>query len=194
MSSSAAALNSFFSTGLVLTTLCQNLRQRLVQFTSLVSYYLHNVNMCTSVYFILQHCSRIIYTRSTCAAAFISFFNTGLILPTLCQKNAAAVISFYSIYLLFPTLCQLVLQRLIYFSELFSYYLHYIYICCSGYYILLLWSRIIYILSTCDAAVNSFFNTGLVLTTLYQHVLQRLVHFSALVSYYLHYFNMCCSG
>jgi hypothetical protein len=139
----------------------------------MVSYFLYYVNMCSSGYFILQQWSLISYTMSACAAAITSFFITGLILPTLCQH---------------------VLQPLLPFSALVSYYLHYVYMCCSRYFLFQHWSRITYTMSTCAAAVTSFFSTGFVLPTLCLHVLQPLLHFTALVSYYLHYINMCCSG
>jgi hypothetical protein len=173
MSTCAAAVTSFYSTCFVLPTLYQHVLQRLLHFTTEVSYYLNYIYLCCSGYFILQHWSRITYTMSACAAA---------------------VISFYSNRLLFPTLCQHVLQRLFHFTVIVSYFLHYVNMCSSGYFILQHWSRITYTMSTCAAAVSAFFSTGLVLPTVCQHVLRRLVHFSALVSYYLHYVNMGCSG
>jgi hypothetical protein len=130
---------------------------------------------------------------NTCCSVYL-IFSTGLVLPRVCQH---------------------VLQRLIHFSVLVKFYLHYVKICCSCYSILQHWSGITYTWSTCAAADISFYNTGLVLSTLGQHELQRLHHFSALVSYYLHYVknmrlpllhfsalistylqyvNMCCSG
>jgi hypothetical protein len=206
MATYAAAVNIFFSTGLVLPTLYQKVKQRLLNFTALVSYDLQYVNMWCRGYIIFQHWSRITYTISTSAAAVTTFFSTGLVLPKICQY---------------------VLLQLIHFSTLVSYYLHYINICCSGHVFystgLLLpsicqlvkqrllhfqhWSRISYTLTTGSAAFISFFSTGLIIPTLgqkyaaavtsfyiisllyptlCQHVLLRLIHFSALVSYYLH--------
>jgi hypothetical protein len=129
--------------------------------------------ICSSGYFILHHFSLISYTMSTCSAAINSFFSTGLVLSTLGQR---------------------LLQRLFYFSALVSYYLHYINKCCSGYSILEHCSLITYIMSTCPAVIISFFSIGLVLPTLSQRVLKRLVYFSALLSNSLHYVNICYSG
>jgi hypothetical protein len=129
--------------------------------------------MLSSGYFILKHLSRINYNMSICAAAVTLIYSTALLLPTLCQN---------------------MLQRLLHFSVLHSYYLHYINICCSGYLIFQHLSRITYTISTCAAADSSFFNTALVLPTLYQRVQKRLVHLQAVVSYYLPYVNNCCSG
>jgi hypothetical protein len=150
--------------------------------------------MCCSGYFILQHRCLITYTMSICAAAFISFYSTVVILPTLCQHvlqrrflffqdwslitytmstYAAGGNSFFITGLELPTLCQNILQRLIHISVLLSYYLQYINLCCRGYLIFQHFSLITYTMS---------------------HMLQLLVHFSPLVSYYLHYINICCSG
>jgi hypothetical protein len=162
-----------FSTSLVLRIVCQHVLQRLINFSALVSYTLHYVNRCCSGYFILQHWSLITYTMSTCAAAVTSLHSPALLLPTLYQH---------------------VQQRILHYKALVSYYLHYVNMCCSGHFIIQHWSLITYTISTCAAAVTSLYSTGLLLPTLCQHVLQRLIHFSALVSNYLHYIKICCSG
>jgi hypothetical protein len=116
--------------------------QRLLQFSTLVSYYLHYVNMCCSVYFI---------------------FSTAILLPTLCQQ---------------------VLQWIPHYSALVSSYIYYVNMCCSGYFIFQQFSPNKFTMSTCAASVSPSFSTGLVLTAKYQHVLKRLLHFAALISYY----------
>jgi hypothetical protein len=148
MSTCAAAVRPFLSTSHVFSTLCQHVLQRLLQFSALVSYFLHHMNRYRSVCFILHN---------------------GLVLPTLCQY---------------------VLQRLLHFTALVSYYLHSVNMCCSGYFNFQQWSRITYTVSTCAESVCSFYSTGLVLPTLCQHVLQRLLNFTELVSYYLDYVLM----
>jgi hypothetical protein len=156
MSKYGAAVISFFSTDLILTTLYRHVLQRLLHFPTLFSYYLHYSNMgcsdktifqhlhyaymCWSIYFIFQDLSVITYNISTCAAA---------------------VISLYSSLLLLPTLCQHVLQRLPHFTALVSNNLHYINMSSSGYLIFQHCSIITYTMSTWAAAVNSFFSTGL---------------------------------
>jgi hypothetical protein len=119
-----------------------------------------------------QHWSTITYNMSTCGAEDISFYITGLVLPKICEH---------------------VLQRLLNFSAIVSYYLHYINKCCSGYSILQHWPLITDTMSAGCVAITSFFSTGLLIPTLCQLVLQGLLHFSGLLSYYLHYDNMCCS-
>jgi hypothetical protein len=89
------------------------------------------------------------------------------------STGAPAVTSFCSNCLVLPTICQYVLQRLLHFSALVSYYLQYTNMCCSGYIILQHWSLITYTMSACVAEVTSFFSNVLLLPTLCQHVLQR---------------------
>jgi hypothetical protein len=142
------------------------------------------------------------------------FFRTALGLPTICQNvlhrflhfssrvsnfihyvnMCEAVSPFFSTGLVLPTLYQHVLQRLLHFSELVSYYLHYINMSYNGYVVLQNESLITYNMSTYDAAGIPFFSNDHVLPTLCQLVLQRLLQFTSLVSYYLHSVNMCCSG
>jgi hypothetical protein len=172
MSTCASGVTSFFRAGLV---------------------FLHYDNLCCSGFFIFQHGSRIPYTMSTCAAAVSPFFQHWSRITYIISTWYATVTSFYSTRPLLPTLCQLVMQRLFHFSATITYYLHYVNTFCSGYFILKHWSRITYTLSTCAAAVISFFSTALILPTLWHHVLQRVLHFTALVSYYLDYVNRCFS-
>jgi hypothetical protein len=129
--------------------------------------------MCCSCYSTLQHWSRITYTWSTSAAAFTSFYSTALVLSTLGQN---------------------VLQRLLHFSALVSYYLHYVKNMLQGLHQCQHCSLIFYSMSAFPAAVTSFFRSGLAVLPLYKHVLQWLIHFTALVSYLLHYVSMCCRG
>jgi hypothetical protein len=110
---------------------------------------------------------------SICAAAVSPFFSTGLLLATLYQH---------------------VLQRILHFSELVSNYLHYINMSCNNYDDLEHAYLITYNMSNYDAVGIPFFSNDHVLPKLCQQVLQRLVHFTALVSYYQHAVNMCCSG
>jgi hypothetical protein len=143
MSTYAAAVSPFFRNCFELPTVCQHGIQRLVHFSAMVSYYLHYVNMVCSGYFILQHLLRITYTLSTCAAAWNSFFRTGLVLPTICQHVLQRLItSFFSTGLILPTLCQKYAAAVISFSTLVIYFLVYVSICCSGYFIFENWSRI----------------------------------------------------
>jgi hypothetical protein len=145
LSTCAAAVTSFSSPGLIFPTIYQHVLQRLLHFTALVSYYLDYVNRCFNVYFILQYCSRLIYTMSTCVAAVTSFYRFGLVLPTTCQlvkqrllhfqqwfrisyniTGAAEVTSFFSTALVLATLSQNMLQRLLQFTSLVSHYLQYV--------------------------------------------------------------------
>jgi hypothetical protein len=141
MSTCAVAVNSFFSTFLLLTTkcqqvqqrlfifsncleqakLCQNVLHRLLHFSALFSYYLNYTNMYGSGYFILQHWSLIIYNKSCICCSGYFNFSIGLLLPNISQH---------------------VQQRLFHFTVLVSYYLQYVNMCCSVYFILERWSRI----------------------------------------------------
>jgi hypothetical protein len=160
MSKCAAAVSSYFSTGPEFPTVGPYVLQWLVHFSALASCYLHYSNMCCSGYFIIENWSRITFILSTWAAT---------------------VTSFYSTHPLLPTICQLVIQRVFHFSATITYYLHNVNRFFSGYFILQHWSRITYTLKTCAAAVTSFYMTGLVLPSICHHVLQRLLHFTALV-------------
>jgi hypothetical protein len=189
----ASEVSPFTCTGLVLPTLLLHVLQRLVNF---------------------QHWTHIPFTMSTCAAAVSNIFSTGLVLPTLCLHvlqrllHFSGMIRYYIQYIYMCCSghfiiqhCSLIsytmsarAQRLLHFRALVSYYLQYVHMFCSVYFIFQHCSRIAYSIPTCAAAVTSFYSTGLLLPTLFQHVLQRLLHFSALVSYYLHYDHMSSSG
>jgi hypothetical protein len=147
--------------------------QRLVHISAPVTYYLHYDNRLCSGYFILQHWSPINNNMSSCAAAFYFMLQQLSRITYIMSTSAEAITSFFSTGLVLHTLCQNVLNRLLHFSALVSYYLHYFYMCNSGYFI---------------------FSTGLVLATLCQEVLQRSRHFTELLSYYLKYTNMCGNG
>jgi hypothetical protein len=155
MSNGDAAISQFFSTAHVLPTPFQQVLQRLIHITALVSNYLHPLNMFCSGYFIFKHSPRIPYNMSTCAAAYTSLYRTGPALPRLCHH---------------------LLQRLLHFTALLSYYLDYVNMCFSVYFILQQWSRITYTMSTFSAVVNFFYSIGLVIPGLCPHVLQRLIH------------------
>jgi hypothetical protein len=184
------AVSPFFRTGLVLPTLYQHVQQRLLHFSELVSYYLYYINMIYNGYVVLQNASLITYNMSNCDAAgipatityylqYVNRFCSGYfilqhwsrITKTL-STCAVAVISFFSIGLVLPRLWPHVLQRLIHFRALDSYYLHYVNLSCSVYFNLQKWSRIMYTMPTRAEAFTSF---------------------SALGSYYLEYVNMFCS-
>jgi hypothetical protein len=167
-----AAVTSFFSTGLVTPTLCKHVLQRFLHFSARISNFVHYVNMSCNGYVILQHATLITYTMSTCDEAVFPFFSNDHVLPTLGQQ---------------------VLQRLRHFTARVSYYLHSLYMSCRGYFILQQGSHITYTISSCAAAISSFYSTGLVLPTLILHVLQRLFHFTRLISYYIIYVIMFCS-
>jgi hypothetical protein len=168
--------------------------QRLIHFSALVSYYLHYVNKWSRGYFIN---STGLLLAIQCHHVLLRLIHFSALLSNYLQYVNMWWTGFYIFFstgLVLPTLCQHLLQRIGHFSALVSYDLHYVNIWCSGYLIFHNWSRITYTISTCAEEVTTFFSTNLVLPTICQYVLHHLIHFSTLVSYYLHYINICCSG